>query len=99
MFDKFHDECGVFAIYGNPEAAKLSPRRFSPQPPRGREGGGPPPTNGRNTHCIKPRGPGPDISPPGVRAGPPGARPTAPPRYSPAGDTVLLNAQPFSVAC
>ena len=24
MFDKFHDECGVFAIYGHPEAANLA---------------------------------------------------------------------------
>jgi len=24
MFDKFHDECGVFAIYGHPEAAKMA---------------------------------------------------------------------------
>ena len=24
MFDKFHEECGVVAIYGHPEAAKLA---------------------------------------------------------------------------
>ena len=24
MFDKFHDECGVVAIYGHPEASKLA---------------------------------------------------------------------------
>ena len=24
MFDKFHEECGVMAVYGHPEAAKLA---------------------------------------------------------------------------
>src|SRR6476659_553916 len=24
MFDKFHDECGVVAIYGHPEASKMA---------------------------------------------------------------------------
>jgi len=24
MFDKFHDECGVFGIFGHPEAANLT---------------------------------------------------------------------------
>ena len=24
MFDKFHEECGVVAIYGHPEAAKMA---------------------------------------------------------------------------
>ena len=24
MFDKFRDECGVFGIYGHPEASKLA---------------------------------------------------------------------------
>src|SRR5438874_844664 len=24
MFDKFHEECGVFALYGHPEAANLT---------------------------------------------------------------------------
>ena len=24
MFDKLHEECGVFAIYGHPEAANLA---------------------------------------------------------------------------
>src|SRR5258707_7221930 len=99
MFDKFHDECGVFAIYGNPEAAKLSHLGLFALQHRGQESAGIAASNGRDIHCIKSMGHVADIFTPGVLAELPGDLAIGHTRYSTAGDTVLLNAQPFSVAC
>src|SRR4030088_3599822 len=99
MFDKFHDECGVFAIYGNPEAAKLSHLGLFALQHRGQESAGIAASNGRDIHCIKSMGHVAEIFTPAVLAELPGELAIGHTRYSTAGDTVLLNAQPFSVAC
>src|SRR4030088_3386308 len=99
MFDKFHDECGVFAIYGNPEAAKLSHLGLFALQHRGQESAGIAASNGRDIHCIKSMGHVAEIFTPAVLAELPGELAVGHTRYSTAGDTVLLNAQPFSVAC
>ena len=100
MFDKFHDECGVFAIYGHPEAANLAYLGLYALQHRGQESAGICSSDGRQIHCHKSNGPRGGY----FHAG--GARPACRAiyaightRYSTAGDTVLLNAQPFSVAC
>src|SRR5713101_2230658 len=97
--DKFHDECGVFAIYGNPEAAKLSHLGLFALQHRGQESAGIAASNGRDIHCIKSMGHVAEIFTPLVLAELPGDLAIGHTRYSTAGDTVLLNAQPFSVAC
>ena len=99
MFDKFHDECGVFAIYGNPEAAKLSHLGLFALQHRGQESAGIAASDGREIRCIKSMGHVADIFTPPVLAELPGELAIGHTRYSTAGDTVLLNAQPFSVAC
>src|SRR6202142_4698850 len=99
MFDKFHDECGVFAIFGNPEAAKLSHLGLFALQHRGQESAGIAASNGREIHCIKDMGHVSDIFTPPVLRELPGELAIGHTRYSAAGDTVLLNAQPFSVAC
>src|SRR3981189_253713 len=99
MFDKFHDECGVFAIYGNPEAAKLTHLGLFALQHRGQESAGIAASDGAEIRCIKSMGHVAEIFTPPVLAELPGDLAIGHTRYSTAGDTVLLNAQPFSVAC
>ncbi len=99
MFDKFHDECGVFAIYGHPEAANLAYLGLYALQHRGQESAGIASSNGKEIVCHKSMGHVADIFTPEVLGGLPGEAAIGHTRYSTAGDTVLLNAQPFSVAC
>lgn len=97
--DKFKDECGVFAIFGNPEAANLSYLGLYALQHRGQESAGIAASDGREIRCHKAMGHVADIFTPGVLAGLPGLLAIGHTRYSTSGDTILLNAQPFSVAC
>src|SRR5436190_2354441 len=99
MFDKFHDECGVVAIYGHPEAAKLAYLGLYSLQHRGQESAGICTSDGNEIHCHKSMGHVADIFTPPVIAELPGELAIGHTRYSTAGDTALLNAQPFSVAC
>src|SRR6266699_2129014 len=99
MFDKFHDECGVFAIYGHPEAANLTYLGLYALQHRGQESCGIASSDGRHIHTHKNMGHVADIFTPEVLGTLPGELAIGHTRYSTAGDTVLLNAQPFSVAC
>src|SRR5713226_7496936 len=99
MFDKFHDECGVFAIYGNPEAAKLTHLGLFALQHRGQESAGIAASDGRELRCIKSMGHVSEIFTPAVLRDLPGELAIGHTRYSTAGDTAHLNAQPFSVIC
>jgi amidophosphoribosyltransferase len=99
MFDKFHEECGVFAIYGHPEAANLAYLGLYALQHRGQESAGIASCDGREIRCHKAMGHVADIFTPSVLSGLPGDMAIGHTRYSTAGDTVLLNAQPFSVHC
>src|ERR1700691_1583579 len=99
MFDRFHDECGVFAIYGHPEASNLTYLGLYALQHRGQESAGICSSDGREIYCHKSMGHVTDIFTPEVLGGLPGNMAIGHTRYSTAGDTVLLNAQPFSVAC
>jgi len=99
MLDKFHDECGVFAIYGHPEASKMAYLGLYALQHRGQESAGVCTSDGKEIHCHKAMGHVADIFTPPVVAGLPGELAIGHTRYSTAGDTALLNAQPFSVAC
>jgi amidophosphoribosyltransferase len=99
MFDKFHDECGVFAIYGHPEAAKLTYLGLHALQHRGQESAGICTGDGAGVHCVKSMGHVAEIFTPQVIETLPGELGIGHTRYSTAGDTALLNAQPFSVAC
>jgi amidophosphoribosyltransferase len=99
MFDKFHDECGVFAIYGHPEAAKLAYLGLYALQHRGQESAGICTSDGNEVHCVKSMGHVAEIFTPPVIDTLPGEQAIGHTRYSTAGDTALLNAQPFSVAC
>ncbi len=99
MFDKFHDECGVVAIYGHPEAAKMAYLGLYALQHRGQESAGICTSDGAGVHCEKSMGHVADIFTPQVIETLPGELAIGHTRYSTAGDTALLNAQPFSVAC
>src|SRR5713226_7169749 len=99
MFDKFHEECGAFAIYGHPEAAKLTYLGLYALQHRGQESAGICTSDGNEVHCVKSMGHVADIFTPQVIETLPGELAIGHTRYSTAGDTALLNAQPFSVAC
>jgi amidophosphoribosyltransferase len=97
--DKFHDECGVVAIYGHPEAANLTYLGLYALQHRGQESAGIATSDRREIRCYKSMGHVADIFTPEQIACLPGDMAIGHTRYSTAGDTVLLNAQPFSVAC
>jgi amidophosphoribosyltransferase len=97
--DKFKDECGVVAIYGHPEASKLAYLGLYALQHRGQESAGICTSDGNQVHTHKSMGHVADIFTSSVLAELPGNLAIGHTRYSTAGDTVLLNAQPFSVVC
>jgi amidophosphoribosyltransferase len=99
MFDKFHDECGVVAIYGHPEASKLAYLGLYALQHRGQESAGICTSDGHLVHTHKSMGHVADIFTSAVLKELPGPLAIGHTRYSTAGDTVLLNAQPFAVDC
>ncbi|MGH9559028.1 MAG: amidophosphoribosyltransferase [Bryobacteraceae bacterium] len=99
MLDRWHEECGVVAVYGHPEASNVAYLGLYALQHRGQESAGICSSDGRHLHCRKSMGHVADIFTPEVLGSLPGELAIGHTRYSTAGDTVLLNAQPFSVAC
>ena len=99
MFDGFREECGVFAIHGHPEAAKMGHLGLYALQHRGQESAGIAASDGEHVRCTKSMGHVADIFSPAVLKALPGHLAIGHTRYSTTGDTVLLNAQPFSVRC
>jgi amidophosphoribosyltransferase len=89
----------VFAIYGHPEAANLTYLGLYALQHRGQESAGIATSDGREIRNYKSMGHVADIFTPEQIASLPGNMAIGHTRYSTAGDTVLLNAQPFMVAC
>jgi len=98
-FDKLREECGVFAMYGHPEAANLVYLGLYALQHRGQESAGIASSDGRTIYCHRKMGHVADIFTPDVLNQLPGALSIGHTRYSTAGDTALRNAQPLSVAC
>jgi amidophosphoribosyltransferase len=97
--DKLHEECGVFAVHGHPEASNLAYLGLYALQHRGQESAGIASSDGREIYTHKSMGHVADIFVPEVLASLPGSCAIGHTRYSTAGDTVVRNAQPFSVAC
>lgn len=98
-FDKLHEECGVFALYGHPEAGNLVYLGLYALQHRGQESAGIAVSDGRKIHSIRKMGHVAEIFTPDVLNQLPGELAIGHTRYSTAGDTNLVNAQPLSVAC
>src|SRR5690242_3598888 len=99
VFDKLHEECGVFALYGHPEAANLVYLGLYALQHRGQESAGMASSDGRKIHSVRKMGHVADIFTPDVLNELPGELAIGHTRYSTAGDTTIKNAQPLSVAC
>jgi amidophosphoribosyltransferase len=98
-FDKLHEECGVFAIYGHPEAANIVYLGLHALQHRGQESAGIATSDGRKIYNFRKMGHVVDIFTPDVLNQLPGTLGIGHTRYSTAGETIIQNAQPFSVAC
>src|ERR1700674_1676189 len=95
--DKFHDECGVVAIYSNPEAEKLAYLGLHALQHRGQESAGIVTSNGMALNMHKSMGLVADIFTEEELAKLHGTLAIGHTRYSTAGDSSLLNAQPIMV--
>ena len=98
-FDKLCEECGVFAVCGHPEASNIAYLGLYALQHRGQESAGIASSDGRVIHTYRGMGRVAELFTPEVLGGLPGNMAIGHTRYSTAGDTVLLNAQPFSVHC
>jgi amidophosphoribosyltransferase len=97
--DHFHDECGVFGVFGHPEASNLTYLGLYALQHRGQESAGIVSSAGGELHAHRAMGEVEEIFVPAVLAGLPGELAIGHTRYSTAGDKALLNAQPIMVDC
>ena len=99
LSDKLREECGVVAIYGNPEASKLAYLSLYALQHRGQESAGIAASNGERVELHKGMGLVSDLFTGDVLARLPGSLAIGHTRYSTTGDSALLNAQPIMVEC
>ncbi|HEY0874686.1 MAG TPA: amidophosphoribosyltransferase [Vicinamibacterales bacterium] len=97
--DKFKDECGVFGIFGHPEAANLTYLGLYALQHRGQESAGIATADGLKMHVSRTMGQVADAFTPNVLAGLPGHLAIGHTRYSTAGESRLQNAQPMLIDC
>jgi len=95
--DKFHDECGVFGVYGHSEAANLTYLGLHALQHRGQEGAGICSSDGRQLHIEKSMGLVTDIFTEKRLKRLPGEIAIGHNRYSTAGSSSLKNVQPIMV--
>jgi len=97
--DHFHDECGVFGVFGHPEAANLAYLGLYALQHRGQESAGIVSSDGTELYLHRAMGEVEEIFQPSVLAKLPGTLAIGHTRYSTAGDKALLNAQPIMIDC
>ena len=99
MLDKFKDECGVFGIFGHPEAANMTYLGLYALQHRGQESAGIAASDGERIRVHKEMGYVADIFDAPTLAELPGRAAIGHVRYSTAGESRLANAQPFLIDC
>ena len=99
MLDKFKDECGVFGIFGNPEAANLAYLGLYALQHRGQESAGIATSDGERMRVSRTMGQVADAFTGNVLEGLPGHLSIGHTRYSTAGESRLQNAQPMLIDC
>src|SRR6202171_5647755 len=97
--DRFHDECGVFGVFGHEEASKLAYLGLYALQHRGQESAGIVSSDGTDLHLHRAMGEVEEIFQPSVLVQLPGSLAIGHTRYSTAGDEALLNAQPIMIDC
>jgi amidophosphoribosyltransferase len=96
-FDKFREACGVVAIHAHPEAEKLAYLGLHALQHRGQESAGMVTSDGERLHVHRSMGLVADIFTEEVLTSLRGILAIGHTRYSTAGDSALLNAQPIMV--
>ena len=99
MFDKLHEECGVFGIYGQPEAATMAYLGLYALQHRGQESAGITSSDGVKLHVSRSMGYVADNFDAVTLASLPGGAAIGHVRYSTSGQSHLQNAQPFVIDC
>jgi amidophosphoribosyltransferase len=97
--DRFHDRCGLFGIFGHPEAAHLAYLGLYALQHRGQESAGVVSSDGVRLQIQKGMGLVNDIFTDEKLRCLEGDRAMGHVRYSTAGDTVAANAQPILIEC
>ena len=97
--DKFKDECGVFGIFGHPEAANMTYLGLYALQHRGQESAGIAASDRREVRVSIGMGHVADVFNTDVLSRLPGDMSFGHVRYSTAGESRLSNAQPFLIDC
>jgi amidophosphoribosyltransferase len=97
MFDKFHDECGVFGIFDHPEASNLTYLGLYALQHRGQESAGIAASDGSQLHVSKGMGHVNDVFRSEILGRLTGRIAVGHVRYSTAGESRLANAGPILV--
>jgi len=97
--DKFKDECGVFGVFGHPEASTLTQLGLFALQHRGQEACGIVSSDGEDLHQIRRLGLVADKFGEKVLKRLPGESAIGHTRYSTSGKKSVREAQPFSVTC
>jgi amidophosphoribosyltransferase len=99
MFDKFNDECGVFGIFGHPEAANMTYLGLYALQHRGQESAGIAASDGALVRLSRAMGYVADVFDSQTLSDLPGSLAIGHVRYSTAGESRVANAQPFLIDC
>jgi amidophosphoribosyltransferase len=99
MFDKFKDECGVFGIFGHPEAANMTYLGLYALQHRGQESAGIAASDGERVRLSREMGYVADVFDSRTLSELPGTLAIGHVRYSTAGESKLANAQPILIDC
>ena len=97
--DKFHDECGVFGICGHPEAPALTRLGLYALQHRGQESAGIATSDGEQLSCVRAMGQVSEAFNERELEGLNGGSAIGHVRYSTAGDSRIVNAQPILIDC
>src|SRR5499427_8817611 len=99
MFDKFKDECGVFGIFGHPEAANMTYLGLYALQHRGQESAGIAASDGDQVRLAREMGYVADVFEGSTLAQLRGQLAVGHVRYSTTGESKLSNAQPILIDC
>lgn len=99
ILDKFHEECGVFGIFGHAEASTLTQLGLFAQQHRGQEGCGIVSSDGKDLHQFRAQGLVADVLNEDVLPKLLGTSAIGHTRYSTSGRNTIKEVQPFAVTC
>jgi amidophosphoribosyltransferase len=99
MPDKFKDECGIFGIFGHPEAANMTYLGLYALQHRGQESAGIAASDGEQVRVSRAMGYVADTFDSETLTNLPGSSAIGHVRYSTAGESKLSNAQPILIDC